>query len=184
MGALPKHKMTADEFIAWAMEQPETEHYELVAGEIVPMSPERMAHAEIKGELYLLLRLAVRQAGIDCQVLTDGMAVAVDDRTIYEPDLMVRCGSRLPADAIVVADPLIVAEVTSPSSRRRDSGAKLDDYFRIPSVRHYLIVKTENRTVIHHRRDAAGAIATTILRGGELRLDPPGIAIAVEAIFA
>jgi hypothetical protein len=37
--------MTSDEFIAWAMEQPETEHYELIDGEVVAMVPERSAHA-------------------------------------------------------------------------------------------------------------------------------------------
>ena len=40
---------------------------------------------------------------------------------------------------------------------------------------HYLIVKTENQTIIHHRREPSGAIATTIVRGGPVRLDPPGI---------
>ncbi len=42
-------------------------------------------------------------------------------------------------------------------------------------MRHYLIVKTENRTVIHHARDAAGAIATRIIKDGPIILDPPGI---------
>jgi hypothetical protein len=37
------------------------------------------------------------------------------------------------------------------------------------------VVKTENRAIIHHERDAAGAIATRIIRDGHIRLDPPGI---------
>jgi Uma2 family endonuclease len=41
MSATAPARMTADEFIAWAMEQPEGEHYELVAGEVVSMAPER-----------------------------------------------------------------------------------------------------------------------------------------------
>lgn len=179
--------MTADaaaEFISWAMEQPETEHYELVAGEIVRMSPERVVHARVKGRLFRLLDEAIRAHHLPCEAFPDGLGVTVDAHTVYEPDAMVRCGEPLPGDTARIDDPCIVAELVSPSSAARDSGAKLDDYFRIPGARHYLIVKTENHTVIHHRRDAAGAIATTILRDGELRLDPPGIAIAVEAIFA
>lgn len=35
--------MSADEFIAWAMTQ--SERYELVAGEVVAMAPERAEHA-------------------------------------------------------------------------------------------------------------------------------------------
>ncbi len=40
--------MTADEFIDWAMAQPEGQRYELVAGEVVAMAPERSAHALTK----------------------------------------------------------------------------------------------------------------------------------------
>ena len=68
-----------------------------------------------------------------------------------------------------------MVEVLSPSSLARDSGAKLEDYFRLPSVRHYLIVKTENRTIIHHARGADGIILTRIVHEGPLLLDPPGI---------
>ncbi|HXA25887.1 MAG TPA: hypothetical protein VNW90_26705 [Acetobacteraceae bacterium] len=44
-------RMTSDEFIALAMEQPETSHYELVAGEVVAMAPERSAHALTKAQI-------------------------------------------------------------------------------------------------------------------------------------
>jgi hypothetical protein len=74
--------------------------------------------------------------------------------------------------------------VVSPSSTALDSGAKLVGYFRVPSVRHYLVVNTAPRAVTHHRLDDAGAIVTRILRSGELTLDPPGIAVEVEAFFA
>jgi hypothetical protein len=47
-----RNRMTSDEFIAWAMEQPETSHYELVAGEVVAMSPERSAHALTKARFW------------------------------------------------------------------------------------------------------------------------------------
>jgi Uma2 family endonuclease len=103
------------------------------------------------------------------------MSIEVDANTLYEPDVMVRCGAPLPDDTLKTSDPLIAVEVLSPSTRARDAGAKLEDYFRLPSVRHYLIVKTENRTVIHHERDEAGAITTRILRNGTVQVDPPGI---------
>ena len=175
MSATAPARMTADEFIAWAMEQPEGEHYELVAGEVVSMAPERVAHGRAKFRIARRLAEAIEAAHLDCEVLGDGMTVQVDADTIYEPDALVRCGSPLDDNATRIFDPLILVEVVSPSSRARDSGGKLEDYFRMPSVRHYLIVKTENRAVIHHERDAAGEITTHIIRGGSIRLDPPGI---------
>jgi len=170
-------RMTSDEFIAWAMDRPRDERYELVAGEIVAMAPERSGHALTKGQVFRRLAEAIEAAGLSCTAYPDGMAVAIDDTTTYEPDALVRCGPPLPDDAVKVTDPVIVVEVLSPSTRARDAGAKLEDYFRLPSVRHYLIIKTENRSVIHHARDAAGAIATRIIRGGPVVLDPPGITL-------
>ena len=77
------------------------------------------------------------------------MSVRVNDRTVYEPDALVRCGPPLPGHAIEIVDPIIVVEVVSPSSREVDRGVKLASYFSLPSVRHYLIVDTDNRVVIH-----------------------------------
>ena len=169
--------MTSDEFIAWAMQQPTRTRHELVAGRVVAMAPERSAHALMKGWLYQQLANAVRAADWPCVVYPDGMAVAVDDLTTYEPDALVRCGPPLPPDAIKVTDPIIIVEVLSPSTQARDTGAKLEDYFRLPSLQHYLIVKTENGAIIHHQRNADGTILTRINRGGPLHLDPPGITL-------
>jgi Uma2 family endonuclease len=74
-----------------------------------------------------------------------------------------------------------VVEVLAPSSRARDAGAKLADYFRLDSVRRYLIVRTEDRTIIHHERDAAGTIITRIARDSPNKLSPPGMEL--RAIF-
>ena len=47
-----RQRMTSDEFIAWAMEQPETCHYELVDGEVVAMDPEQVAHTRTKALIW------------------------------------------------------------------------------------------------------------------------------------
>jgi len=173
-----RKKMTADEFIAWAMTRPEGEHYELVGGEVVAMAPERSAHGLIKAHIVHRLSGAIEAVGLPCDVYTSEMSVRIDDATAYEPDVLVRCGKRLDPDAVEVTDPVIVVEVRSPSTAGRDAGAKLDDYFRLPSVMHYLIVKPNNRTTIHHRRETEGMISTRIIRDGPVRLDPPGIELS------
>lgn len=168
-------RMTSDEFIAWAMQQPEGKRYELVGGEVVAMAPERSVHALAKFHIARRLAEAVEAAGLPCIVYPDGMSVIVDEDTSYEPDAMLRCGEALPEDAVKVLDPLIVVEVASPSTQVLDAGAKLADYFRIPSLRHYLIVRTRGKIVVHHARDEAGVITTRIIRDGTVELDPPGI---------
>ena len=178
MSATKPARMTAVEFIAWAMQQPDGQRYELVDGEVIGTALERAAHARVKHRICEALGQAIRAAGLPCEAFPDGMSVRVDADTVFEPDALVRCGTPLDDDAIEMADPLIVVEVVSPSSGSRDSGSKLEGYFRLASVRHYLIVTTRNRAVIHHQRDDAGGITTCIIRAGPIRLDPPGIELA------
>jgi Uma2 family endonuclease len=178
MTALATIRMSSDEFIAWAMTRPEGERYELVAGEVVAMAPERASHARLKFRIARRLAEAIEAARLDCEAFTDGMAVQIDAATVYEPDAVVRCGPDLDDAAVKIVDPLIIVEVLSPSSRARDAGAKLEDYFRLRSLRHYLILKTENRTVIHHFRNEQGRIETRIIERGPVRLDPPQITLA------
>ncbi|MCA9609509.1 MAG: Uma2 family endonuclease [Myxococcales bacterium] len=184
MTAVRRTRLTADEFFAWAAEQPPSQRFELVSGEVVAMSPERAGHALVKHAIARGLEGAVERAGLRCEVYPDGMSVRIGDATVYEPDALLRCGEPLPRDAVEVPDPVVVVEVLSPSSRARDSGAKLEDYFRLSSVQHYLIAKTDSRAIIHHARTSGEALTTTIRTTGVLHLDPPGIELDVEEVFA
>ena len=96
---------------------------------------------------------------------------------------LVYCGPRLPPEAIEIPNPLIVVEVLSEGTAGRDHGVKLAGYFSLPSLAHYLILDPERRTLIHHRRGQGDVIETRILTTGPLRLDPPGLEVAVEDLF-
>ena len=176
-------QMTSDEFIAWAIEQPKRPRYELVAGELVLMAPERAAHARVKAAVWRALDEVLRAARLPCEAYPDGMAVKVDDSVVYEPDALVRCGEPLLDDAVKVTDPMIVVEVLSPSTGHIDTGSKLEGYFGLPSLRHYLVVDTVKRFVLHYCRSEEGAHAVRVLRDGILALDPPGIEIEVRDLF-
>lgn len=77
---------------------------------------------------------------------------------------------------------MIVVEVLSPGTPATDTGGKLADYVQVPSVVHYLIVHPTQRTIIHHRRAAAG-MDTRILTGGEIAMDPPGLVVTMQEIY-
>jgi Uma2 family endonuclease len=173
---VPAH-MTTDAFIAWAMEQPEGEQYELEKGRVIAMAPERSGHALVKFDVARRMADAVERAGLPCEVYPDGMAVQIDDTTTYEPDALVRCGPKVPPDTLKLTDPIVVVEVLSPSTRARDNGEKLIGYFSVPSIQHYLLIRTEDLAVIHHSRNPDGTILTRIVHDGTLVLDPPGITV-------
>ena len=175
----PDGYYSREEFRRWYDAQP-TGRYERVDGRIVAMAPERGAHLRVKAAVYIALRRAVAAAGVPCQALPDGATVETGDSD-YEPDALVNCGEPMADDAVAVPNPVIIVEVLSPGTTATDTGGKLADYFRVPSVAHYLIVHPTRRAVIHHRR-AGDGIETRIIASGPITMNPPGIFITAEEI--
>jgi Uma2 family endonuclease len=169
-----------EEFRRWCDAQPKG-RYERVDGRIVAMAPERGAHLRVKAAIYKALDRAVTLARVPCQALPDGATVETGDSD-YEPDALVNCGEPMADEAIAAPNPVIVVEVLSRGTTSTDTGGKLADYFRVPSVAHYLIVHPTRRTVIHHRRVDDG-IETRIIMNGSITMDPPGIVISVAEIY-
>lgn len=180
MRAIVKPRMDADEFLAWAAAQA-SGRYELSRGEVVAMAPERAIHVEVKMLIWLALRNAVQAAGLGCAVFGDGLSVRIDAETVYEPDALLR-HEAVPDDTVEIDDPMIVVEVTSPSSSSIDPGVKLVDYFRLPTLRHYSIVDTRRRTLIVHGR-SGDRIETRSIGSGPIPLEPPGIVFTAEDCF-
>ena len=60
---------------------------------------------------------------------------------------------------------------------------KLAGYFRLPSVAHYLIVDPTQPNVIHHSRGTGDTIVTRIVTEGVIRLDPPGLELALNDVY-
>src|SRR5262249_9771960 len=75
-----------------------------------------------------------------CRFVLDSAAVRIDRYCSYQPDVLVYCGQSLPGDSREALNPLVVVEVLSPSNAMKDLRDKLVGYFRVPSIRHYLIV--------------------------------------------
>lgn len=82
-----------------------------------------------------------------------------------------------------VPRPVIVVEVLSPSTQRIDLAQKLEGYFRLPSVAHYLMVDPARPSVIHHARGEGNTILTKIVADGRIVLDPPGLELALSEIY-
>jgi Uma2 family endonuclease len=172
--------LTREQFHRWAEGQ--TQRYERIAGEPVAMSPERAQHVRLKNRVWAALDRAIREAGLDCEALGDGITVEVDADTDYEPDALVNCGPRIAPDATAATNPVVVVEVLSPSTQSVDTGEKLADYFRVPSIQHYLVVRSRRKEIIHHRRSGDEVVSSTVYLG-EIRLDPPGIILHVAQVY-
>ncbi|MDZ4841920.1 MAG: Uma2 family endonuclease [Hyphomicrobium aestuarii] len=181
-----KIKMTAAQFRDWAVEQPR--RYELVDGEPIAMAPERALHNRVKGLIFRVFLQIVERDGLACEVFTDGMSVEVPPVGLegwrnYEPDVSVQCGVVQDLNSMVLPAPLIVVEMSSPSSRRLDAGSKLTGYTRVASIIHYIVVLPDDRQVIHHRRQGDGFHTTVHDASAHLLLDPPGMTVDVGSFW-
>jgi Uma2 family endonuclease len=188
---LPKHKMTADEFLAWAETLPkEAGRFELWDGDVIVRhgpagfeNAERAQHWKVKGAVYRALHDAVKRAGVPCHVAVDGPNVRFSASRLVQPDALVYCGQEMPRWVLEVPNPLIVAEVLSPGTRRMDIGDKLRGYLALPGLRHYLIVDPDRALLIHHKRGSGDASETQIVTGPRLRLDPPGLDVDLTEVL-
>ena len=174
-----RRAMTVDEYLAWCESQSERVRTELINGQIVIVPAERLVHSLVKGNAFVALREAIKTAGLACEAVTDGPGLRIDEHTVYEPDALVFCGARPALSAMLIANPVIVVEVLSPTTRHSDTSAKLIGYFKLPSVAHYLELDPDARTVTHHVRDGVPSLHS----GGALRLDPPGLSLTVEDLL-
>jgi len=172
--------MTVDEFLVWA--EGRDGKWELHDGEPVAMAPERIAHTLVKMSTAGALVDAVRRAGAPCTALAEGVTVRVTARRAFVPDASIICPPPHHND-VETSSPVVVVEVLSPSTAAFDHGPKLEGYFSLPSLAHYLLLDPDRRVVIQHSRGKDGVIETRIWREGAMRLDPPGIVVDVAELF-
>ncbi len=181
MAAPRKERMTVNEFLPWAKQQPE--RWELFDGVPMAMSPERIVHGDTKYRTARAFDAAVAKARVPCRFVLDSAVARVNARNSYRPDLLVYCGDPISGGALELPNPVLVVEVLSPGNAATDPRDKLQGYFRVPSIMHYVIIDSDKRLVIHHTRGRDEVIGTRIVTSGPLTLDPPGLALSVADFF-
>lgn len=152
MTAVPQPKFSAEDYLAW--EATQTEKHEFVGGQAFAMAGASDAHVTVAGNLFVALRAHLR--GTPCRTYIADMKlhVAAADAYFY-PDVFVTCSM---ADALRPqdkADPVLVAEVLSPTTAAYDRGAKFAAYRSLPSLQEYVLIDPESPGVEVYRRDAS-----------------------------
>jgi Uma2 family endonuclease len=174
-----RRRMSLAEFLRFENAHPE--RHEFVAGEVFAMSGGTLRHSRIIQNISFTLMSRMR--GGPCEVHSNIVRVQVGDDRIYYPDVLVVCG-RLPGDAQIVHEPLVIVEVTSPSTFRADRGDKLDGYRRLTSLETYLIVDSRRRRVDRHWRDRNGSWQwEQYLVEGSVPIPRPDLPLALDEIY-
>ena len=138
MAIQTRRTMTVAEYLEW--EDRQVVKHEYIDGEIIEMSGGTGNHSKIivniSAAVYNQIDLS------NCVVHSSEMRIKVSENRYVYPDLCALCGEEAYEDAneVTLLNPMVVVEVTSPSSLIRDHVDKPDLYFGAPSIEAYLIV--------------------------------------------
>jgi len=173
--------MTADEFLEWCLHQ--EGKWELVDGEPVLM----MAGATDRHDrvvVNLILALGNRLRGSGCRPTTDDIAARMMSGNIRRPDVTVDCGRGEPT-AMTSTAPVVFFEVLSPTTRTLDFHRKPEEYRRVPTLRHFVIVDPEEPNLLLWTRDSDGGWREAQIKGldAELPLEALGLALPLAEIY-
>ena len=135
-----------------AAERLAAEKHEYVEGELRPMAGAGYFHNLLVLRIGSLLEALL--SGKPFAVCVNDLRVRIPDGPYYYPDAVVTPSPPQFEDGEfdTLLNPLVVVEVTSPSTEAIDRGEKLDNYRRIPSLTDYLIVAQDRIRVDHYSR--------------------------------
>ncbi|MBF2085800.1 Uma2 family endonuclease [Thermoleptolyngbya sp. C42_A2020_037] len=142
-------RYTAEEYLELEVASETRNEYR--DGEIVPMTGGTPNHNDIAGNLYILLKSALK--GKDHRIFYADQRLWIPGASFYTyPDVMVlpkplelQAGQK-----DTVMNPCLIAEVLSKSTRSYDRGDKFAAYRTISSFQEYLLIDQDKIHVEHH----------------------------------
>ncbi len=140
--------LTLEEYLA--LDGASEHKWEFEEGQVYCLAGSTNRHAIIVSNLTTALNNALGER--PCRVMTESPKVIVAARQHYYPDLVVSCDEREDEDDLVVRYPLLVAEVLSPSTERRDRGAKLSAYQKVASIENILLIAADQPAGLVYER--------------------------------
>ena len=128
---------------------PDDQRVELIDGVIYDMAAPNTGHQAIGGFVYKLLLDHVLTHGGSCMPLMSPLDVQLDEnnKTMVQPDVLIVCDRKRFRDGRVFGAPDFLAEVLSPSTRKKDMTLKLFKYSHA-GVREYWVIDPKTERVI------------------------------------
>jgi Uma2 family endonuclease len=184
VGAVHQHApiLSVASFRAWLASRPDEEHWELIEGVPMMMTPPNRRHQRIASNLEMLLNAAIARHAPGFAAYHD-IGVNIVSTVPYdpEPDVAVIREDENP-DPRYADRFYLVAEVLSES----DKGiieSKRDIYRAHPSCMCILLVRQDRVEITVDRRAADGWRSQVLLAADELALAEFGIACPVRAVY-
>jgi Uma2 family endonuclease len=181
MSSHATRRMSADEFLEWDHTAPDHRH-ELVDGVPVAMTGAMQRHDVVV--VNSLSELTGRLRGGPCRSFTADVAVKIPNGNVRRPDVGVHW-SGFDERALVAAEPKLVVEVLSPSTRTFDRFRKVEEYKTVESLAHILLIDPDAPEVIVWSRNEGGAWVSAIVEGleAEVPLAALGVSLRLADLY-
>jgi Uma2 family endonuclease len=159
--------------------------HQFLDGQIYDMSGGSPDHALIAANVSGELRSQLRDR--PCRVFSSDLRIRVQETGLSTyPDVSVVCGkTQVDAeDPHAILNPIVLVEVLSPTTESFDRGKKFNHYRRIPSLREYVLVAHDARSVEVFRRGEDGAWTLYEAQaGGSVELTSIGCKLDVDEVY-
>ena len=173
-------QMDKSTFLSWV--QGQEGRYELADGRVVMMVGASLNHGRIVGNLYLAFR---RQLNAQWEVIADfGLDSA--PRTLRYPDILIH-PSGLDGALYATSQPVVLAEVLSPSTEALDLGDKAAEYLGMPSLQAYIVLaQNEAKAWVWQRESSEFRPGPLVIAGVEeiVRVPTLGVELPLAEIYA
>ena len=177
-----RHYWTAEEFLAF--EAASEFKHELIDGEVYDMSGGTGEHSQIAANIIFSFLSQLESSS--CRVNTSDMMLKVSDDKYLYPDVSVVCGQPEYEDdsRLALVNPILVVEVTSPSSADADRGSKRVSYMRLPSVQAYLVIDQHRLCAeLYERADVGWRLQVFTSVDDVITLDSLNIELPLARIY-
>lgn len=167
------------EYLAYEKDSPIKHEY--VDGQLFAMAGTSANHNRIAGNLFN--RLGEHLADSPCEPFIADIKVMASETLFYYPDVVVACDPP-EADPYVRREPILVVEVSSPSTERIDRNEKLTAYKRIKSLKEIILIAQDHVRIVVFRRQGdfwQSELLTSL--NDELQLQSVDLTLSVAQVY-
>lgn len=156
--------------------------HEYVNGEVYARAGTSDNHARVTGNVFVALSVHLRDS--NCEPFSTEIKVQVTRNVYYYPDILVSCEED-PESPYFRNAPILIFEVTSPSTANTDRREKLLFYQQMPSVQEYAVVDQQRVNIELHRRQPNGTWITYFFDASddEIEFQSVGLTMPITEIY-
>ena len=183
--AVQDEKISLHDFLTLEMNAPEAERWELIDGFIWRMmAGGTRAHNVIVQNIAQTTRAKLRARNSPSRPYSENLMTIAEELDLAAyPDVVIDCGKQA-LNSTSTATPVVLFEVLSPGTRKKDLHRKSPRYRQIPTVQAVVLVEQDSMEVEVHRRSGDVFVIEEYCRPDEIvRFPLLGIELSLAEIY-